>query len=311
VCFRIFIGACRSLVMVRNCSNCTFTLASRQFLARDVSDCCFFLYCLTDPVLEHCTSLEFGPFNGAYPQHAAHLAAAGLDPSSDHWWRIHDASATAPLPSKGPSPPAPPTPPFRLITLDEWGNGASVEPWLPAGEEADPAVPLTWPPQATWQAQWEEKLTAQAAAEEAQIKAHKAQAQDELDAFYDRRTDLYAHRQARNRELESLFLDKLQANEAQDNPYARVLALIGLGEGGREEQGGAVAERADKSRFRSLLFDLRERPPPNLSVRRPSVGELGSKGGGAGMEAALGSMGGSRQAVGGGGAGEDGLQDES
>lgn len=249
--FRIFIGACKGLVLVRNCSNCTFTLAARQFRSQDVRDCCFFLYCMTDPVIERSSNLEFGPFNGAYPEHADHVQAAGLDLASDKWWRVYDMTSSA----------APTGPHFRLITMQEWGNHEGVEPWLPAGEGADPAVPLTWPPQAVWQVEWEDALRAKLEAEQAKERSEKERAQEELDQFYDRRTDLYAHRQARNRELEQLFLDKIESEENEENPFARVLSLIGAGSSSTAGDSGVGA---DKSRFRSLLFDLRERAPPSL-----------------------------------------------
>lgn len=60
-------GACCSSVFVRNCSNCTFTVACKQLRTRDCVDCTFYLYSMTEPVIETSTRMFFAPFNGGYP----------------------------------------------------------------------------------------------------------------------------------------------------------------------------------------------------------------------------------------------------
>jgi hypothetical protein len=114
---RIFIAACSTTLFIRRCVNCTFTVATRQFRTRDVEvrpsgcptgirdsvnlsnvtschaygwlqNCYFFLYSHTEPIIELSSEVYFGPFNGAYPEHAEHLEQAGLDPSVDKWWKV-------------------------------------------------------------------------------------------------------------------------------------------------------------------------------------------------------------------------------
>ena len=49
---RIFIGASSESIFVRNCKNCTFTIASKQLRTRDCNNCIFYLYCKTEPIIE-------------------------------------------------------------------------------------------------------------------------------------------------------------------------------------------------------------------------------------------------------------------
>lgn len=86
----VFIGPCSESVFVRNCSNCTFTIACKQLRTRDCTDCTFGLYSLTDPIIETSSDMKFALFNGAYPGIHQHFADARLEPTNNHWSLVYD-----------------------------------------------------------------------------------------------------------------------------------------------------------------------------------------------------------------------------
>lgn len=49
---RIFIGASSGSIFVRDCKDCTLTIASKQFRSRDCYNCTVYLYCATVPIIE-------------------------------------------------------------------------------------------------------------------------------------------------------------------------------------------------------------------------------------------------------------------
>ncbi len=83
---RVFIAASEESVFLRDCSDCAFTVACKQLRTRDCHNCKIFLHCKTDPIIELSDNITFAPFNGAYPEHAMHLASAGLDPHKIECW---------------------------------------------------------------------------------------------------------------------------------------------------------------------------------------------------------------------------------
>ncbi len=87
---KVFIGASSGSVFVRNCKNCTFTVACGQLRTRDCGNVTFNLYCKTEPVIETSTDMRFGPFNGAYPGHEKDMLLADLDPSINKWQSVYD-----------------------------------------------------------------------------------------------------------------------------------------------------------------------------------------------------------------------------
>merc|ERR1711865_24679 len=97
----VFIGACTHDIFLRNCRDCTFTIAGKQLRTRDCTDCVLYTYSMTRPVVELSSGLRFRNFNGAYPRLGAHFRRAKLDPDINKWGTIHDFSkndATLPKP---------------------------------------------------------------------------------------------------------------------------------------------------------------------------------------------------------------------
>lgn len=87
---KIFIGACSESVFIRDCTDCTFTVACKQLRTRDCSNCTIYLYCKTEPIIESSSGMKFGKFNGAYPGHDVCMKDANLDPKTNKWYAVYD-----------------------------------------------------------------------------------------------------------------------------------------------------------------------------------------------------------------------------
>ena len=87
---RIFIGASSESIFIRNCKDCTFTVACKQLRTRDCSNCTIYLHCKTEPIIETSSNIQFGPFNGAYPAHDENMKAANLPVQQNLWYKVYD-----------------------------------------------------------------------------------------------------------------------------------------------------------------------------------------------------------------------------
>lgn len=125
---RVWISACASSIFIRNCKNCTFYTCCRQLRLRDVVDSKFYTFSMSEVHIETSSGLKFGPFNGGYPEHARHLAAANLNISHNLWYDIYDHNDPAKSNSN-----------WSLIPEAEYEA-----PWFPAGV-CEPAVARTKP----------------------------------------------------------------------------------------------------------------------------------------------------------------------
>ena len=76
---QVFIGASSGSIFIRNCHNCSFTIAGKQLRTRDCKNCTINLYCKTEPIIETSTEMTFASFNGAYPGHYKAMQNANLD----------------------------------------------------------------------------------------------------------------------------------------------------------------------------------------------------------------------------------------
>jgi hypothetical protein len=87
----IIIGPCEDSLFLRGCEGCTVYAVCRQLRTRDCVDCKFYLFVLTDPVIESSHSCEFGAWNIAYPLLDQHFRAANLDPAEPNLYKkIYD-----------------------------------------------------------------------------------------------------------------------------------------------------------------------------------------------------------------------------
>ena len=87
---KIVIGPSSESVFIRNCTNCTFFIACKQFRCRDCSNCTVSLYSKTEPIIESSSAMHFYPYMCAYPGQTEHFAKAGLIPTHNHWANVFD-----------------------------------------------------------------------------------------------------------------------------------------------------------------------------------------------------------------------------
>jgi hypothetical protein len=123
---KVFLGATGESLFVRNCKDCTFYVACKQLRTRDCTNCTFYLYCISEPIIEMSTGIKFGCFNGGYPEQAAHMGKAGLDPRVNKWSMVFDFNDEA---KTGKN--------WRVLDAAEYA-----EAWFPQGAACERAVPL-------------------------------------------------------------------------------------------------------------------------------------------------------------------------
>ncbi len=121
---RGFIGPSSESVFLRDCKNCTFTIACKQLRLRDCHNCTFYLYSHTDPVIEATTHCSFAPFNGAYAGLRELFSNANLDPDDNHWCEVFDFHKDEIVTKEGQSIPEP-----HWIKLPEesWGSEQRID----------------------------------------------------------------------------------------------------------------------------------------------------------------------------------------
>lgn len=108
----------------------------RQLRTRDCVRCKFFLYVLTDPIVESSHSCEFGAWHISYPRLDKHFAAASLDPAEPNLFgKVYDFTGDVVLGGGAPHwTLAEPRKP-RCIDLDGV-DGAPINPLAPGAGDA-------------------------------------------------------------------------------------------------------------------------------------------------------------------------------
>lgn len=125
---RVFVGACESSMFIRNCTGCTFFVACRQLRLREVTDCTFYCFSTAEVHIEYSNTVRFAPFNGGYPEQAAHLSTAKLPVDHNLWYDIFDHNDPAKTRTN-----------WSLLPEDQYESG-----WFPLGD-CERAIPITKP----------------------------------------------------------------------------------------------------------------------------------------------------------------------
>jgi hypothetical protein len=81
------------------------------------------------PVIETSSEISFGPFRGAYKEHAAHVEAAGLAGHPNLWWAVFDFNDEAKTGAN-----------WKLLSEEEWKDV-----WRPLGGDDEIAAAYTEP----------------------------------------------------------------------------------------------------------------------------------------------------------------------
>ncbi|CAM9324867.1 unnamed protein product [Ectocarpus fasciculatus] len=90
---RVFAGPCesrRDTTKISFCMDCTVVVACQQFRARDCTDCTFFLFSATQPVIESSAGLRFACYTLDYFSLAGQFAAAKLSVWNNKWSQIYN-----------------------------------------------------------------------------------------------------------------------------------------------------------------------------------------------------------------------------
>lgn len=125
---RIFIGACSSAMFIRNCEDCVFYTCCQQLRLRDVTRCTFYIYSYAEVHIEFTNNVMFAPFNGGYPEQAAHLQRIGHNVNHNLWYDIFDHNDADKNKSN-----------WSLLSMKDYEA-----PWFPANP-CTPAIPITTP----------------------------------------------------------------------------------------------------------------------------------------------------------------------
>mmetsp|Transcript_104680 Transcript_104680/g.296242 ORF Transcript_104680/g.296242 Transcript_104680/m.296242 type:complete len:463 (+) Transcript_104680:186-1574(+) len=88
----VLIGPCESSAFIRDCEDCTFWLAVKQFRTNNCVRCNFFLYAKTEPIIETSKDLSFAPWSAHYPKCTEHFSRAGFKPNENLWNAVFDFS---------------------------------------------------------------------------------------------------------------------------------------------------------------------------------------------------------------------------
>ena len=85
-----YIGPVEGSVFFRDCANCRISVSVAQFRMKSCKDCDVYVFSNSDPSIEYCSGLRFGPLNLSYPKQDEHFRSAKLSLDVDHWSQVFD-----------------------------------------------------------------------------------------------------------------------------------------------------------------------------------------------------------------------------
>src|SRR3989338_2642523 len=89
----IELGPVNGAIFLSKCQNCTFQLACWQLRIHDSTSCKFFICPKNNPIIENCTTLQFGRYSLNYENLASQLKSCDMNVEDDNknkWNRVHD-----------------------------------------------------------------------------------------------------------------------------------------------------------------------------------------------------------------------------
>ncbi|KAL0490964.1 tubulin-specific chaperone C [Acrasis kona] len=87
----VLMGPISGSAFLQNCTNCTIVLASRQARIHTSTNCDFYLYTRSDPIIEHCSDVKFAPYDFDYENVDQHFKMAQFDRSkNEEWYKVKD-----------------------------------------------------------------------------------------------------------------------------------------------------------------------------------------------------------------------------
>jgi len=75
---KFWVGPVAGSVHIENATDCVFIVASRQIRIHSSKKCTFYLYVLSNPIIEYSTALQFSPYTLHYPRLRQQMLSSGL-----------------------------------------------------------------------------------------------------------------------------------------------------------------------------------------------------------------------------------------
>ena len=75
-------------VFVQDCTDCTFVAAARQLRIHDTHNTSFYLHCVSEPIIESCTSVGFAPFTWDFDTKEQTINSTTLKGTVSQWDKV-------------------------------------------------------------------------------------------------------------------------------------------------------------------------------------------------------------------------------
>jgi hypothetical protein len=87
----VLMGPVSGSAFLQNCTNCTIMIAARQVRIHTSTNCDFYLYTRSDPIIEHCSDIRVAPYDFTYDHIDKHFTMAQFDASKNQdWCKVKD-----------------------------------------------------------------------------------------------------------------------------------------------------------------------------------------------------------------------------
>jgi len=87
---KVYTGAVLGSIFIDDCVECTFSLASQQIRIHNCYKSDFYLYVRSNPIIENCNEIRFGPYNLNFPQIKIQFEEARFDLGKNNWDKVED-----------------------------------------------------------------------------------------------------------------------------------------------------------------------------------------------------------------------------
>ena len=78
---KIIVAPCDGSVMIRTSKNCSISIVAKQLRFRDCENIQIYSYIESEPVVESCSEIHFGPYNAFLPAQEELFTKANFTPS--------------------------------------------------------------------------------------------------------------------------------------------------------------------------------------------------------------------------------------
>ena len=97
---KFYLGPIKGKLTISDCKDCEIAVPCGQLLCTKVQNTKIYLFCATDPNIEHSNHLVFAPYNFNYPQLAEHTEKVAFNKFENCWNAVSDLTADDKLGAK-------------------------------------------------------------------------------------------------------------------------------------------------------------------------------------------------------------------